>query len=46
LAVNSYRLLETLKPPPDGGGELMGNDGPDDPYSGLLEAVLVQGDVH
>ncbi len=42
VAADPNALFSTLKPPPEGRGEVVGGDVPDDPFPGGLQAVLVQ----
>ncbi len=36
-------FFASLEPPPEGGGEVLFGDGPDDPFPGVLEGLLGQG---
>jgi hypothetical protein len=43
VAADPNTLFSLHKPPPEGCGEVIGDDGSDDPFPGDLQAVLVQG---
>ncbi len=45
VAADPNALFGVLKPPPEGRGEVIGGDVPDDPFPGVLEALLVQRDA-